>query len=553
MNWRGLLPPLLVLSCIVPAYLVWHANFENRITPTDGLHPVLLLKYAVKSNVVVLAALYFLTRFTAGGSGKSYGAPTRGQWMALFAVAVVAFCVSPSLLCAAGTCKNSIEGTEAYLAVPLLLVLIMAWTAAFSLATPATYFRAPRIVYGYAGFLWLIIAAQQNVYDLLSDRVYFKILSLTISISSAIIEALSGTRPWISQASADSYPIMHLGDFSVRIAPSCAGAQGIALCCGLLTLYMVSDRARLRLARASVLLVLACITVFLSNALRIALLILIGKSYSPEIAVGGFHSHFGLLASLAVTFIFLWLMQLSWFSRAPIADRAEKPASDAVLVDRSTASRPDFTLNPLDVILLLPLAGFLLAGMVLGLASSEFNWLYPLQACIGLLIVWQFRAVIRAEIAMRIKPADILGGVLVYVLWLALVPHDAERSLAMEQALDAAPPLLAAGWIAMRLLGATLLTPLFEELAFRGGLQRMAGKFVSVRGYSQVSALIAISASTLAFAAMHGDFWAAVFAGLVYGALALRSRSVAPAFYAHGITNFLLSVQAIALGQWSYW
>ena len=82
--------------------------------------------------------------------------------------------------------------------------------------------------------------------------------------------------------------------FAVRIAPACSGIEGIGLVCVFLAVYLWLYRKELRFPQAYVLFPIGMLTIWLLNAIRIALLVLIG-GWAPEAAVKGFHSVAGWL------------------------------------------------------------------------------------------------------------------------------------------------------------------------------------------------------------------------------------------------------------------
>ena len=56
------------------------------------------------------------------------------------------------------------------------------------------------------------------------------------------------------------------------------------------------------------------------------------------------------------------------------------------------------------------------------------------------------------------------------------------------------------------------------------------------------------------FAIEHGAYWdVGLAAGIIYNAWIIRTRSLADAILAHTVTNGLLAVYVIVLGQWQYW
>ena len=120
------------------------------------------------------------------------------------------------------------------------------------------------------------------------------------------------------------------------------------------------------------------------------------------------------------------------------------------------------------------------------------------------------------------------------VLW-GLLAAGAQLLLPAEK--TALPEGAALGWAALRIC---LVTPLAEELAFRGGalylLQPLGGT-----GAVVVQAVI--------FAALHGSWTARAYAlgmGLIFGWAAEQTDSPAPGVVLHILNNGLVLARALA-------
>jgi exosortase E/protease (VPEID-CTERM system) len=82
--------------------------------------------------------------------------------------------------------------------------------------------------------------------------------------------------------------------FAVYIAPECSGIEGIGLVSVFLAAYLWVYRKDLRFPQAYFLLPIGILMIWLLNAVRIALLVVIGD-WAPQAAVKGFHSVAGWL------------------------------------------------------------------------------------------------------------------------------------------------------------------------------------------------------------------------------------------------------------------
>src|SRR5208337_4721932 len=130
-----------------------------------------------------------------------------------------------------------------------------------------------------------------------------------------------------------------------------------------------------RFPRALLLVPLGLALMFALNAIRIAVLVLIGNAGYPEVAVYGFHSQAGWIAFNAVAAgIALWTQRARWWSKCEALPRGNQS-------DNPTA------------LFLMPLLAILAAGMLSHAFSGRFEWLYPLRllACLAVLAICRRR------------------------------------------------------------------------------------------------------------------------------------------------------------------
>lgn len=333
------------------------------------------------------------------------------------------------------------------------------------------------------------------------------------------------------------FPILAVPDFAIRMAPQCSGYQGVAAALTLLGLYILAERRQLRLERAIVVAILTAVGTFLLNALRIALLFYIGAEVSPEIAVNGFHSHFGTLSVFISTGIGILVLETASFRKtAPQLVITPAQGHGAGLAER-----------------MLPLAVLLLVGIIVGLTVNVVNWLYGLPIAAACVALWMLRYHVSTAISQAPTAAGFLCGVGVFVLWVMLVPPDPEQSSAFADALFAAPGPLVGCWIIIRVIGASLVVPLVEELAFRGALQPLIAQGLDGRLRPMSAQTVGVMGAGIAFGLLHGDILAGTMAGLAYGALAAWRGNLTDAVLAHAVTNFLLALTVLGFGHWSYW
>lgn len=320
----------------------------------------------------------------------------------------------------------------------------------------------------------------------------------------------------------------HLGTprFRVEVGVPCSGYEGIGLMAVYLVVYLVLFRHGLRFPRAYLLVPLALAAVWMANVLRLVALVWIGDRVSPSLAINGFHSQAGWVGFNVVA---LGLLILAHRSRLFTKDEARR------------ATGPDAT-----AAYLAPLLAAVAVQMLAAAFSQRPELLYPVRALVAGALLWYFwprYAALRSP--GRGSPGTGLAwalavGVGVCVLWVALVREKESFQVVADQ-----PGWLAAGWVAARLVGFVIVTPLAEELAFRGYLMRrlIASDFEAVRpgAFTWMSFLV----SSVLFGLMHGEWVAGILAGAAYGLVVVRTGRVRDAVVAHAVTNALLLVAAV--------
>jgi exosortase E/protease (VPEID-CTERM system) len=334
-----------------------------------------------------------------------------------------------------------------------------------------------------------------------------------------------------------------IGDFVIAIAPVCSGFEGIGLIWALLGAYLLLFRKDLRFPQALLLLPLGTVVIWSFNVLRIVLLVIVGASGRPDVALGGFHSQAGWLG---FNIVGLGLIAISrrvrLFSR--VDPSGESPCLDPAVTNPTAAY-------------LGPMLAIVATAMITGaMSNGQFDALYPARVAAAGLAFWVLR---KGYSGLRWSwswPAAGIG-ILVFALWMALEPLNAtaaaDTSQTIPRTLSGMPMFAAAAWLAFRVFGSVVMVPLAEELAFRGYLVRrlIAADFESVPAdrLTWPSFLI----SSLLFGAMHHRWVAGTIAGMLY-ALALRHRGrLGDAVLAHAMTNALIAALVLTTGAWSLW
>jgi len=327
-----------------------------------------------------------------------------------------------------------------------------------------------------------------------------------------------------------------IGDFVVEVSAVCSGIQGIGLITALGGAYLIKYRRELRFPRALIVLPLGIVGAYLSNVLRVAGLVWIGAHVSPAIALGGFHSKAGWLLTCLLAWALLWWVGRSGYFR------------------RTAVEQEGGGENP-TLAYLLPLLIGLAVMLVTGATAASFDWLYPLRplamGAVLLAVSWRRLRPVR----LSLSPIALGSGVVVFALWLALTRAPSAGDVAtLRTGLAELSPGWRAFWLASRAVGAVLVAPVAEELAFRGFLLRrlIAADFDGQDYGPAARRPFALIASALAFGSLHRSFVAGTVAGVLYGLTLLPRRRLADAVVAHMVTNALLVGYGIVGGDWRW-
>lgn len=359
----------------------------------------------------------------------------------------------------------------------------------------------------------------------------------TLSLAVAFYSWFGEVQPVLSLR--DGAPLLAAPNFAILIGAPCAGYQGMLASATIMGGLIMLEWPRLRHGRAVILGLAAIGGIFVLNALRIALLFYIGVRFSPKMALDGFHSYAGTLSLLLVVGVAMLALQCRGLRQA---NHVQTISGRLARNDRGDVEAGN---------LILPLALYLGLGMVTGLFIAGFDWTYPLLATGGLVLLVVWRAEVQREFLGEGRAAAVAMGVLIYGLWLAMVPANPQADATFAVALNSVPLSVMLGWVIFRLIGFCLVVPVLEELAFRGGLMRlMAGKLGLLTG-PRAAALMALALSSLSFGVMHMDVLAGTVAGAGFGLLVLQNGRAGNAIIAHVVTNSLLGTTAILRGHWS--
>jgi exosortase E/protease (VPEID-CTERM system) len=367
---------------------------------------------------------------------------------------------------------------------------------------------------------------------LLSESLWTRLAGYTFTLVSAALGLV-----YADVVSRPDDLIVGTSRFRVAIAPGCSGYEGIGLILAFLGVYLYAFRRDLRLPAALVLLPIGALAIWLLNAARIVALVAIGTEGWRDVALGGFHSQAGWITFNALSLTFVAIINRGgYFLKTPRG--FVTPATREA--DATTA-------------FLGPFVALLGVAMVTAAFSAGFDYLYPLRLLAVGAVLWSCRAVYR-HVAWRGSPASIAIGAATFVIWMAMLPADLAGKESWPVALQGMSAGSATLWLALRVIGYAMVTPLVEELAFRGYVMRRLLRAdvdrVPLGAFSWVSFI----GSSLLFGAFHGQLWLqGTIAGMVFAGALYRRRSLGDAVLAHATTNGLIACYVFVTGHWSVW
>ena len=509
----------------------------------ESLQALVWLPLPVKAvaGAVAIALLAEILRALMGARGVSEpaggaGGGTRRRWWVLNVVCVVPLAIILASFEHSWDAGPSFGGgrlTLFLLTPPLWLGVATSWIGLAALST--------RSVSRGGAFLLLATLFAAFLLDAgVASRVGALLLPATLSLVRLLL-SIGGVELLDFPSSVEGFPVVGTPGFQVLIAPPCAGYQGILLSLVLVGVGFYFLRPRVTASRVAAVLFASAAALYLLNALRIAILIVIGSRYSPEVAVLGFHTNFGLLSAVVVS-----LVSLALLIPQP---RNALPSSASGSVPGETSADEDILR---DVDFLLPLTLLLAASLVTGLATGDFNWLYPLPIAAAALGLYLIRERVTRELGEGGIVA-LLAGAAAFAVWIILIPDDPTGSAAFQETLFSAPLWIAAPWLILRILGSVIIVPLAEELAFRGFGVSAVRTLLGTRLPAALSSIIAIAVTSVAYGAVHSSFLAASLVGVIYGGVRLWTGRVWDAIVAHAVSNALLALYVLLFFVWSYW
>ena len=208
-----------------------------------------------------------------------------------------------------------------------------------------------------------------------------------------------------------------------------------------------------------------------------------------------------------------------------------------------------------------PFAGFVVLLAVERALRLPTVWAYPVR----LIVVWVLIATFSRPYLLFRPSAPVASvgiGIAVFLVWIGpdvLLGYRHfwlfENAITGSAVASIPPELKNNTWfLVARVLGASIVVPIVEELFWRGWLMRwLVNKdFLKLPlGHYTPSAFWIVA---VLFASEHGPFWeVGLVAGVIYNWWIVHTRNLADCILAHAVTNACLAAYVIRSEQWQYW
>ncbi|HEX9048419.1 MAG TPA: CAAX prenyl protease-related protein, partial [Verrucomicrobiae bacterium] len=196
-------------------------------------------------------------------------------------------------------------------------------------------------------------------------------------------------------------------------------------------------------------------------------------------------------------------------------------------------------------------------------------WFYLAKTLVGAWLILEVRPLV-PEMRWAFSWEALVVGLGVLVMWIGLDPFypmagelfaKVGLGSATKVAVENANPNLVFGpgsplawfFLAVHIVGMTLVVPPLEEVFYRSFLYRFVAKpdFLAVPLNRFLPVPFFVTA--LVFGFEHSQWLAGILCGFAYQWLVLRKNRLGDAIAAHAITNFLLGVYVVWKGAWNFW
>lgn len=367
---------------------------------------------------------------------------------------------------------------------------------------------------------------------------WFGLLTVKGALSVCQLFGLDPTISWVWYEKIVDFPVVHTDTFVVAITQACSGFQSIALYLCIMSVYLFINAKQIGIHRVLWIAPVSILFLMLLNTIRIAVLIMIGAFYSAEIASNGFHSSSGWLYLIMVVMISITYIE----RQIRIGGVGPSP-------QKCTAFEGED-----QTYLIVPLMIYIATSLIVKTLSGEFNWLYPIPVVVTATYLWFHRRDYPIKLG-EFGLLSMLVGMLVTLMWVEVIPIDFAHNEKVDDLVARSNNALWLAWLAFRILGAVLVVPFIEEIAFRGFALDQIRVYASQRwGFDDRAApWVALGLSSVLFGLVHNNVLAGTLEGAAYGLVRMRTGRLSDAIAAHATANAILAIYVLSTSRWNYW
>lgn len=420
---------------------------------------------------------------------------------------------------------------ETHLLIPVLWLFLLV-TVASSWAH--CFFTFPAVLSFIAtNTLLLIVAA---VISAASVYTYYQAQALWEPLSYITLQGAGWVLSWLYADVFIDVPdkLLGLGEFIVFIAPECSGLEGILVAILVNSTYLFIDRRNLSFPLAFVLIPSGIALAILFNIARIVLLMMLGDSISPELAINGFHSVAGWLMAVCVVTINIFIFSTFVQSRRQSWDRP---------IANNSSDEEAINASELASAILIPFILVLVFVLLGGIVEGGRGVVYPVQVIIVGIVLLYYRKAYQPLYTLTGWMPLVVGSLIAIIWWgLGSLEQIKSEFWLIDQNLYSSMAVYA--WLVIRLIGFCVITPIVEELFFRAYLMaRVANQDISLTDTLKTNWL-AIVLSSVCFAILHQAYIAGFITALLLVWVRHYSNNLSAAIIAHAWANLLLSLLA---------
>jgi CAAX prenyl protease-like protein len=203
-----------------------------------------------------------------------------------------------------------------------------------------------------------------------------------------------------------------------------------------------------------------------------------------------------------------------------------------------------------------PFGVFVFLTFIQGEADAPSRyWMYLVKTLIGAWLILEARPFVE-EMRWKFSWEALVVGVGIFALWVGLdgfYPRLSELKTGWNPH-DHFSVGVAWFYVAVRIIGSSIVVPPLEEVFYRSFLYRYFVKTdfraMPLNQFHGLSFFV----TSIIFGVLHPDRWlAGIICGMAFQWLVIRKNRLGDAMTAHAITNFLLGLWVVWKGAWSFW